>query len=147
MRVHVEPVTGDITLPSHRIFPPFSSWVGLVYFMAFSGMIFACGAFVGASSCKAAMYTQVWPIPYFLALKTIAFDYPMTNAFIANFTGLDFGSAARALCLSMACAVFLLKRSFGESGVRWKKNRFISDHDLASLSSSFPCTRLNLFEI
>ena len=143
---HEQPVTGDIDMPLHRFFPPPWSWVGLVYIIVLSGMMFACGAFVGASSCKGTMYAQIWPIPYLLALKTIAFDYPMTNAFLANLTGFDVGSAARALCVSLACAVFLLKRSHFDNGFRWQKfpicSQFTSDHDFASLSSSFPCTSL-----
>ena len=34
----------------------------------------------GASQCSTGALGQIWPIPYLSALKTIAFDYPVTNA-------------------------------------------------------------------
>ena len=59
---------------------------------------FICGVSFGASQCRTGALGQIWPIPYLSALKTIAFDYPVTNAILANTFGYDAGYMARALC-------------------------------------------------
>ena len=99
--------------------------------------------FFGASQCSTGAFGQIWPIPYLSALKTIAFDYPVTNAILAKTFGYDAGSMARALCLSVAFTGFLMRRPLLDYGFGWKqlqsRSLLFSDH---SDSTPFPRTNL-----
>ena len=93
--------------------------------------------------CSTGALGQIWPIPYLSALKTIAFDYPVTNAILANTFGYDAGYMARALCLSAACTGFLMRRPLLDYGFGWKqlqsRSLLFSGHNA---STPFPCTNL-----
>ena len=79
--------TARSDLPLPPSLPFFGSWVGVFIVSATGCCAFICGVSFGASKCSTGALGQIWPIPYLSALKTIAFDYPVTNAILANTFG------------------------------------------------------------
>ena len=135
--------TARSDLPLPPSLPFFGSWVGVFIVSATGCCAFICGVSFGASQCSTGALGQIWPIPYLSALKTIAFDYPVTNAILANTFGYDAGYTARALCLSVACTGFLMRRPLLDYGFGWKqlqsRNLLFNVHNA---STPFPCTNL-----
>ena len=135
--------TARSDLPLPPSLPFFGSWVGVFIVSATGCCAFICGVSFGASQCSTGALGQIWPIPYLSALKTIAFDYPVTNAILANTFGYDAGYMARALCLSAACTGFLMRRPLLDYGFGWKqlqsRSLLFSGHNA---STPFPCTNL-----